>query len=320
MLEALRILYRPVRAIQGILEEPDMKGPLLVLALLMAVTAATQVIVTSKIHLETPVLDTTPIPTSDLGPTPNITSGFRDPGEPRVLSVVAYNWTGTVTIHGANDTGDVEEELAVNETYEEYRTRSAFKSVANITFSDAGDGSSQFVTVGLPGEFNSVIAMGMLRQFIVSPLLGTLTNFFLGWVVYGGILLVVIKALRGEAGSLGALFTAVGCTFASLLVISLVYALLTLPLPTMRLPLRAWAAPGTEGRAHEEMSGLFQEKWYSTLPYRLGAYYLPYGVNLWIAALSIIMIHFSCGVSWRKAVVISAVASLANFFFRFYVI
>lgn len=314
LLEAIKVLYSPLKAFRKIAEKPDYKGVILIVALTLILTAGTQYVRYSKIFVETSILDPTLIPTE--GPPYNITEGFTNPDEPHSISVFTDNWTNgsdTVTIYGKSGTGDeLDEEVIIEEDSKVYHTNKAFKNVTRIVFSRAGDGENQYVILVNKDDYASA-SMYYLPS-LPRMTLENLTRFAFGWGLYTVFLWVFIKASREEVYSWTTLFIVVGYAFAANLVYNLLDMILISTFPTVELPLEVRVAP-----TYEQINQVYIDKgWFTvTQAYQLGSFL---AFNAWIAALCAIAVHFLCDIKWRKAAAISAVVYVAYVLLRLFVI
>lgn len=119
--------------------------------------------------------------------------------------------------------------------------------------------------------------------------------FFLNWAIYGVFLLMFTVMFRGKTGSLTRFFVVIGHVFIVTAVYILVVALLFSTLPQVT-------------------AETFQEKWVSNWVLQFG-YYLDFAFKAWMAVLFAIAIRFFSQLTWRKAAVVSAIASIIGFFF-----
>lgn len=138
----------------------------------------------------------------------------------------------------------------------------------------------------------------------------------LAWLILVGMILLVIKLFRMQEGSWKALFFVVGYTLITSVVGTLITALCIFPLPTVQLGWGIWN-PTTQEMVDAAHQGILKayEIWFSSPTYRFLSY-LPYIVQVWATALAAISIRALLGVSWNKAVTISAMASVLTFLIR----
>ncbi len=313
LLEAIKVLYSPVKAFKKIAEKPDVKGVILILALTLLVSAGTQYVYYSKVFVETSLLDRTLIPTE--GPPYNITEGFTNPDEPHNIKVATTNWTNgsdTITIYGTGGAGEeLKEEVTIEENNTVYYINKPFKAVTKIVFSRGRDGRNQYVILVNKDDYASLLMY--YSQSLLGTIMGTLTRFAFGCGVYTVFLWVVIKVSREEVYSWVALFIAVGYAFAANLVYNLLDITLISTFSTVKLPLEVWVAPT------EQINQFYLEKgWFIvTQAYQWGSFL---AFNAWIVALCAIAVHFLCELKWRKAAAISVVVYVAYALLRLFII
>jgi hypothetical protein len=324
-LDAFRVLVSPVKAFKKIVEEPDYKGPILVLVLTLLATACVQYIGASKVYIEYPVLSYELIPSSEPY---EINVNFTIPEftsrNASSISIFTLNWTSgsdTVTVYGKNATnGEIEDNVTILEDNRAYNTSKAFATIDKIVFSKAGDNSSQYVMLGLsPREYMSILTVG-INILLFQPLVSWAFSFFLDWIIYAVLLYVLLRGIREEVGSLSELFIVIGYAFS----VAIVYLLIGIPLfsslSPVQLPLeaQAWrlpleAAEATRKAASDLMSQIYLESW--NWAYTLLAFF-RYAIDVWMAVLFVIAIHSLYEISWKKAAAVSATAYAARFLLR----
>jgi hypothetical protein len=130
---------------------------------------------------------------------------------------------------------------------------------------------------------------------MISSALYAAVAFFFNWAIYGAFLLMFKVMFRRRTGSLTKFFVVIGHVFVVTAVYILVIALLFLTLPQVT-------------------AETFQEKWVSNWVFQFG-YYLDFTFKAWMAVLFAIAIRFFSQLTWRKAAVVSTIASIFSFFF-----
>lgn len=151
--------------------------------------------------------------------------------------------------------------------------------------------------------------------FIISySLIAATFVFFFNWVIYAAFVLLFLVVSRGRLGSLTRFFLVIGHIFVVTTVYVLVNAFLFIVLPVVSLPLQTWP-PQTEEQI-EAVTQIFREKWYSNVAFQLG-YYLDLAFSAWTAVVCAVAIRFFSQLTWRRAAIISAIASIISLFFRF---
>jgi len=144
------------------------------------------------------------------------------------------------------------------------------------------------------GKYVSSLTVAASGVIIISSLNAAIA-FFFNWAMYGVFLLIVMAMFRGKTGSLTKFFVVIGHVFIVTTVYILVIALLFSTLPQFT----------TE---------TYQEKWVSNWVFQFGSY-LDFTFKAWMAVLFAIAIRFFSQLTWRKAAVVSAIASILGFFF-----
>jgi hypothetical protein len=166
------------------------------------------------------------------------------------------------------------------------------------------------------GKYVSPLESDILNIMLINALTGSATDFIVRWILYAGLLLLMIKIFGGETGLWRVLFNAVGYAFVVTMVYIAVDALLISTLPPLSFPLRAWSpVAGEEGIGFTLWNQIIQDNWGTTLAYNL-RYYLPYVIHAWTVALGTITIHFTHELTWKKAVPISTMAYLLLIFLK----
>jgi len=321
-LDFLRVLYSPVKAFQRIVEKPDIKGVLLILALTLLATIGSSYASFSRMNLGISVLQNVAEKIPVTGPPYNITQGFANPSEPRLITICTMNWTSgsdTVTIYGENATGhEIEEEVVIVQNRTFYQTSNYFKTVTKVEFSHGGDGNIQYLVLGVsPEEYIPAVASNIFIPTLVqASLMPSAFFFFIGWLIYTGVFWLVLKGFREEIESVGALFITMGYVFITRVIENAVRVPLLFALPTINLPLAAWTGVDTE-----LYNQVVQENWGTTWAYQALKYIpWPWIFQAWSALLSVIAVHFLFKVTWRKAAIIGVVANVANFLIRTFII
>ena len=142
------------------------------------------------------------------------------------------------------------------------------------------------------GKYVSVLTAAASSVIISSALYGTFV-FFFDWAMYGVFLLMLVTMFRGKTDSLTRFFVVIGHVFIVTTVYILVIALLFSTLP--------------QGPAET-----IQEKWASNWVFQFGSY-LDFTFKAWMAVLFAIAIRFFSQLTWKKAAVVSAIASILVF-------
>jgi len=145
------------------------------------------------------------------------------------------------------------------------------------------------------GKYVSWLTAAASGVIIISSLDATIA-FFFNWGIYGVFLLMLVMMFRGTTGSLTKFFVVIGHVFIVTAVSLLVGALLFSTLPQVT-------------------AETFEERWVSNWVFQLGYYYLDLPFKAWMAVLFAIAIRFVSELTWGKAAVVSAIASILVFIF-----
>jgi len=309
LLEVVKVLYSPSRAFRKMSREPKFRGVLLILIFFVSATIGLESVRNSKIFVEAPVLKPALVPSE--GPIYNITEGFTSPDIPLKLNLVAYNWTGIVTVYGTDGTNETKDILTIHEEYIVYTTGKAFKTITNVTFSDPGDGKTQYIVLGIPDKYISVLEKDV-SGFIFYYVTVGIVNFFWNWGICSIVFSSIIKAFRIKAESTKwyALFIILGYPFMVMVIELLIYTLVYVPLPPVNMPLRVWSAPPLSVHAEKEGNQIFSERWGSFITIFNLLRYIPYFIIVWRAILSTVATYFLYDLTWKRAIIVSSIASL----------
>lgn len=166
------------------------------------------------------------------------------------------------------------------------------------------------------GPYAPLTTTATFGERVLLTMIDQVLSITLGWFIFTGITLLVIKAFRVNEGSWRTLFYVIGYTLITSVVVTLITGLLILPLPTVGLGWGIWnpTTPEMENVARQKIIEAY-EPWFSSPTGQLLGF-LPYLQQVWAAALAAIAIHSLLDVSWNKAVAISAIASVLTFLTR----
>jgi hypothetical protein len=129
----------------------------------------------------------------------------------------------------------------------------------------------------------------------------------MNWILWAGIVFIVAKLFGEELGKWNVFFIIIGYVFIVTAVSTLVSALAFSSLPVVSLPLDA-----------ELQIAVFNEVWLPNLAYQVGTLILWAG-EVWIAALSAVVIRLMRNTTWGKAATIAAVAFAVRFVLRLFI-
>ena len=176
-------------------------------------------------------------------------------------------------------------------------------------------------------RYNSLLERGVFSESVISILISIAIAFSMNWILWSGILLLVTKVFREEAGPWTMFFVIIGHVFIVTVVYTIASAALISMLSPLNVPTKTWP-PTTEAEANA-VNVVFEEKWYPNWPYRLYTalhfisfsgvtLYFPLLREVWTLVLCSIAIRILRGITWRKATSISIVAFIIRSILRFF--
>ncbi|PVX24824.1 MAG: hypothetical protein CW691_06375 [Candidatus Bathyarchaeum sp.] len=151
----------------------------------------------------------------------------------------------------------------------------------------------------------SIEAAG-LETAILYILFSVTFSVGINWVLWAGILFIVSKLFGEELGKWNVVFVIIGHAFLATAVYTLVSTLIFTSLPILTMPVES-----------DLQVAAFSETWLPNLAYQAGTLILWAG-EIWIAALSAIVIRLLKDITWGKAATISAVAFGVRFILRIF--
>jgi hypothetical protein len=129
----------------------------------------------------------------------------------------------------------------------------------------------------------------------------------MNWILWAGIVVIVAKLFGEELGKWNVFFVIIGHAFMVIAVCNLVSALAFSSLPVVSLPLD-----------DNLQMAIFSEVWLPNLAYQAGTLILWVG-EVWIAALSAVVIRLMKNTTWGKAATIAVVAFAVRFLLRLFI-
>lgn len=165
--------------------------------------------------------------------------------------------------------------------------------------------------------YTPLTATDTFSEGLILMLTYTVFRFLLNWLIYGAIFLLVLKLFRTKEGPWHQLFITVGYTFIVAAIFVVVSAILISTFPTVEFSFETWTQAFLEGDAQAQnlMLEKYKKRWNPLLAYQIESY-LFIVVEVWTAALAAVSIHFLREVSWKKALIISAIVSVTSLIFR----
>jgi len=179
---------------------------------------------------------------------------------------------------------------------------------------------SSKVFLSIDGMPTSFVSSNMFSSFIVSVLTQSVLLFVLNWLIYAGVLFLVMRVFGQKGGSWRSFFILVGYAFSIMIVQSVVSVLLIATLPEIRFSNLSTWPPSTQDEIAIANTGI-QEMWGQIPAYQALAYLnFPYVniVDIWLVILSVIVVHSFSEITWGKAVAISIAAFAMRFFLKIF--
>ena len=174
-----------------------------------------------------------------------------------------------------------------------------------------------FLINGTPTSF---LSSNMFSGFIISVLTQSVLLFAFNWLIYAGVLFLVMRAFGQKGGSWRLFFILVGYAFSVMIIQSAVSALLIATLPEIHFSSLSTWPPSTQDEITIANAGI-QENWGPTPAYQALAYFnFPYVnlIDIWLVMLSVIIVHTFGEISWGKAAAISVTAFVLRFFLKIF--
>jgi len=171
------------------------------------------------------------------------------------------------------------------------------------------------------GKYVCLLTLTSFSGLVVSSLINTAVHFFINWLMYAAALFLIIKVFHIKTHPWVVFYVIIGYVFSVTLVYVLVNIALISALPSINLPPVAWKAwdpqaTNEEAKAAREIiNQKLQENWHPIWTFQ-ALPYLSYAIDVWTAALCAVAIRSSYEVTWSKAIVISAIASVIVLFLR----
>jgi len=145
-------------------------------------------------------------------------------------------------------------------------------------------------------------SMAMLYLFVSAAF-----SVAMNWILWAGIVVIVSKIFGEDLGKWNVFFIIIGHAFIVTAVYTLVSALAFSSLPVVSLPLD-----------YDLQIAVFNAIWLPNLAYQVGTLILWAG-EVWIAALSAVVVRLMRNTTWGKAATIAAVAFGIRFILRLFI-
>lgn len=156
-------------------------------------------------------------------------------------------------------------------------------------------------------NFVSPIEALGFTEAMVSLFVSVAFSVAMNWILWAGIVFIVAKLFGEELGKWNGFFIIIGHAFIVIAVCTLVSALAFSSLPVLSVPLDA-----------ELQISAFNELWLPNLAYQAGTLILWVG-EVWIAALSAVIIKLMRNTTWGRAATIATVAFVVRFLLRLFI-
>ena len=184
----------------------------------------------------------------------------------------------------------------------------------NVVF-NVNDNKVNATTMGL--TYSSLLATD-LSSNILPILTQTALLFIFNWVIYAGILLLVMRAFGEKQGTWRRFFVLIGYAFSIIIIQWTVGALLIATLPEVHLQITLWPPTGKDAAI---VARSLAETWGPTLSFRALTFltftYINF-IDIWLVLLSVVAVRAFSATVWRQAIMISTTAFLVRFFLRFF--
>jgi len=215
---------------------------------------------------------------------------------------ILMNWSeyGNATLYGGHDTHFIDS-----------------GSWLDVVF-NVNDAEINATTVGL--TYTSILATNLFGGILLGVLTDTGIFFFINWLIYAGVLLLVMRVFGQKGGSWRPFFVLVGYAFSIMIIQSAVTALLIATLPEIHFTNMSTWPPSTLNEA-AIASDKVQETW-APIPAFQAIAYLNFYINIfdvWLLILSAIVVHTFGEIVWSKTIMISLTAFLIRLFLRLFV-
>ncbi|MEM2916876.1 MAG: YIP1 family protein [Candidatus Bathyarchaeia archaeon] len=153
----------------------------------------------------------------------------------------------------------------------------------------------------------SLIQTEMAGVLITNFIIDALFVFILKWGIHAAVFIMILMVFRLGKISWKELFIALGYTFS----VAIIYYGLSVPLTMTLQPV--YTNMSLQDVNQTRVNQLVWEKW-STHPASYAINYLSIVIYVWTAILSCIAIRFLYEFDWKKAGIVTALASFMNFF------
>ncbi len=178
------------------------------------------------------------------------------------------------------------------------------------------------VFISINGIQTSFVASDLFPSFLIQTLtLNTLLLFAFNWLIYAGILFLVMRIFGQKGGTWRPFFVLVGYAFSIMIIQVAVSALLFAALPEVHFNnLSVWP-PSTEAEATIANAGI-QENWAPSLVYQAITYLnfpIINVIDVWLAMLTVVIVHSYSEMTWGKAAMIAILALAIRVFLRLFI-
>lgn len=171
------------------------------------------------------------------------------------------------------------------------------------------------VFIYINGTSTSFLASSMFSVSIAAVLIQGALFFAENWLLYAGVLFLVMRVFGQKGGSWRLFFILMGYAFSIMIIQSVVSALLFATLPEIHFSNLSTWPPSTEDELAIASAGI-QENW-GSMPAFQALVYFNFPVNIidiWLVLLTVMIVHTFSEITWGKAAMISVTAFILRLF------
>ncbi len=183
--------------------------------------------------------------------------------------------------------------------------------------------SKLFFSIG--GTPTNFVASNEFAGGLATALTSTVLYFAFNWLVFGGILFLVMRGFGQKGGSWRLFFILVGYAFSVMIIQSVVNASLALTLPNIYFSnITMWPSTQDETQTFNKLvNDGIQANWGPTPAYQAIAYYLSFPliniIDIWLVILSVVVVRTFAGMSWGKSAIVSVCAYAIRLLLRLFI-
>ena len=167
--------------------------------------------------------------------------------------------------------------------------------------------NSANLTLNIDGLIFRTFATSIERGIFYVEIISVVLQVGMNWILWAGILMIVAKLFQEELGRWNTVFIIIGYVFMATVVTNIANAVAMSTFPTT-----TWLLNSTATNYYP----LDSELWLSNITYQLTSFLIG---EVWIAALSAVVIRLMKNTTWGKAATIAAVAFGIRFILRLFI-